>query len=111
VAMGKPVLDAVVIVCVVSAYCGAVGAGVGAAIRNQLVAIIGVICWHVLVEQLLGGLVHVTRKWLPFLGTQGALSQRENEFLRPAQGVLLMLVYLGAALAIGMIVTSRRDVV
>jgi ABC-2 type transport system permease protein len=110
IALGRPVLDAVLIVCVIAAYCGAVGAGVGAAIRSQLVAIIGVLCWHVIVEQLVGGLFHQTSKWMPFLGTEGALTQRADGMLKPAQGVMMMIAYTTLALVIGIVVTSRRDV-
>jgi ABC-2 type transport system permease protein len=109
--LGRPVVDGVLVVCAIGAYCGAIGAGVGAAIRSQLVAIIGVLSWHLIAEALIGSLVHPVRRWLPFLGTQGALTQSQSGMLRPIQGVALMVVYLGLALAVGVVVTARRDVV
>jgi hypothetical protein len=110
VPMGRPVVDAVLIVCVLAAYSAAVGAGIGAAIRSQLVAIIGVLTWHILVEQLVGGLFSQTSKWMPWLGSQGALTQQASGMLKPVQGVILMIFYTALALAVGLVVTSRRDV-
>jgi hypothetical protein len=74
------------------------------------VAVLGVLAWSVIVEPLLGGLVSVTQKWLPFTGAQASIAQQTPGLLRPLPGAVLLVAYLAAAIAAGTIVTMRRDV-
>ena len=110
IALGRPVVDAVLVVCVIGAYSAAIGAGVGAAIRSQLVAILSVLAWSLVAEPLVGSLIHPVRKWLPVEGAHGALTQEMPGLLSPSGGGALMVAYVLIALAVGILVTRRRDV-
>ena len=110
IALGRPVVDAVLVVCVIGAYSAAIGAGVGAAIRSQLVAILSVLAWSLVAEPLVGGLIHPVQKWLPVEGSHGALTQEMPGFLAPSGGAALMVAYVLLGLGVGIFVTRRRDV-
>lgn len=109
-AFGSSVLLAVLVVGAMGASSGAIGAGIGAAIRSQLVAILGLLGWGLVVEQLIGGLLPDWRKWLPFLGAQASLAQQDPTLLRPVPGGLLLIGYVVLALVIGVFVTRERDI-
>ncbi|MET0801797.1 MAG: ABC transporter permease subunit [Actinomycetota bacterium] len=92
------------------AFSGAMGAAVGAALRSQLIAIIGVLGWALVVEPLIGGLVPDALRWLPFSGVGSSLGQQSPDLFSPAVGAALMAAYVGAATATGVVLTLRRDV-
>ena len=108
--MGASVALAVGAVGVTCAYSGAVGAAAGAALRSQLIAIIGVLGWSLVVEPLVSALVPDATRWLPFTGVGSSLGQQAPGLFSPGIGALLMIVYVGAALAVGLAVTLGRDV-
>jgi ABC-2 type transport system permease protein len=110
VPLGTSLALAVGAVGISCAFSGAMGAAVGAALRSQLIAIIGVLGWSLVVEPLIGGLVPDALRWLPFSGVGSSLDQQTPDLFGPAVGAALMVVYLGAAVAIGLAFTLRRDV-
>ncbi|MGZ8630428.1 MAG: hypothetical protein ACXWZF_05610 [Actinomycetota bacterium] len=110
VPLGASVALAVGAVGVSSAFSGAIGAAAGAALRSQLIAILGVLGWSLVVEPLIGALLPDTIRWLPFTGVASSLGQQTPDLLSPGVGALLMIVYVGIALAVGLAVTLRRDV-
>ena len=79
------------------------GVAVGAVLRNQVAAIVGLLVWVLVVESILSSLIPVTAKWLPFSGAAGAFSSQASDrlFARPEAG-LLMAAYgvLGWAAAV-----------
>jgi hypothetical protein len=87
-----------------------VGAAAGAALRSQLTAIVGVLGWSVVAEPLIGALVPDVTKWLPFTGVGSSLGQQTPDLFSPGVGFLLMIAYVGVALAVGLAVTLSRDV-
>lgn len=107
---GMPVLIAVLAIGAMGASSGAIGAGIGAAIRSQLVAILGLLGWALVVEQLIGGLLPETRKWLPFVGAQGSLGQQTPGLLAPLPGGLLLIGYVVLAVLVGVAFTRPRDI-
>ncbi len=94
----------------VSVLWGALGAGVGAAVRNQVGAIVGLLVWSLLVESILFALVPSVGRYLP--GEAGdALAQVERQHLLGVlPGSLVLLGYVAAAAVLGAVVTARRDV-
>lgn len=105
------VLVAVAAVGAGGAFSGAMGAAAGAALRSQLVAILGVLGWALVVESLVGAIVPSAVKWFPFSGLTTALTQTGTaELFSPPVAGLLMALYLAAALAVGVAVTTHRDV-
>lgn len=97
-------------VCALGAYAGAMGVGIGTAVRSQLVAILGVLGFRLVLEPIVGSLFHVVRDVTPFAGTEDALMQSRPEAMRPAAAILVMVVYAASAVLIGIWLEQRRDV-
>lgn len=85
------------------------GVGIGAAIPNQLGAVLAAVGWVMLIEQLFGGLFPEMAQWLPFAGAGAAITGQHPQ-LGSAGGVGLFLAYLLAVVALGIQVTRRRDI-
>jgi ABC-2 type transport system permease protein len=99
---------------VAAALFAALGVGVGAVVRNQVGAVVGLCVWLLLIETTLIGNVPSAGKFAPG-ASAGALAgaiqtQSASKLLAPALGALLLAAYAAAASAAGVIVTERRDV-
>jgi ABC-2 type transport system permease protein len=89
---------------------GAFALAIGAIVRNQVGAIVGLLIWSLLVESILFALVPSVGRYLP-----GRASSVLTEIGTPHQlpvtaGVLLFLGYVAVAAVAGAAVTARRDV-
>ena len=93
-----------------AAFSAAMGAAVGAALRNQLLAILAVLGWALVVEGVVGAIVPATVRWFPFSGLTGSLTQTGGDLFAPLTAGVLMIGYVGVAVAIGVAFTLRRDV-
>ena len=107
---GATVLTGVLLAPVATGLAASLGVGIGALITNQLGAVLAAVGWVMVVEQLFSGLFPEVAGWLPFSGGAAAIAGG-HEVLTPAGGVALLLVYVLAAMVLGMVATSRRDVV
>jgi ABC-type transport system involved in multi-copper enzyme maturation permease subunit len=97
-----------------AALWAAIGTGVGAIVRNQVGAVVGLCVWLLLLETSLIGAAPSAAKYAPG-ASAGALAgaiqtQSATNLLAPALGALLLLAYAAAATAAGSITTTRRDV-
>jgi ABC-2 type transport system permease protein len=96
-----------------AALWAAIGVSVGALVRNQVPALIGLCAWLLFVEGLLagdvGGLGDVGR-FLPGAAAAAISGQDPGTLLVPAVGLVLLASYAAAAALAGALVTSRRDV-
>jgi hypothetical protein len=90
---------------------GAIGVGVGALVRDQVPALIGISAWLLFVEGLFGGNLADLSKFAP--GTLGmAVSGQEPDILlAPGISLLLLFIYAAVVALAGSIATTRRDVV
>jgi ABC-type transport system involved in multi-copper enzyme maturation permease subunit len=90
------------------------GLGVGAVIRQQVGAVIGLCVWLLLVETTLIGNVPSAGKYAPGAAAgaiAGAIqTQSASKLDTPAVGVLLLVAYAAIAAAAGNALTARRDV-
>jgi hypothetical protein len=91
-----------------------IAVGVGAIVRNQVGAVVGLCVWLLLIETTLIGNVPGAGKFVPGAGA-GALAgaiqtQSASKLLTPALGALLLAAYAGVATALGLITTERRDI-
>jgi ABC-2 type transport system permease protein len=86
----------------------AAGVGVGAIVRNQVGAVVGLCAWMFLVESVSEGFVPGFARLLPG-GTGLALAGNSDE-VSAAVAALLLFLYVGAASAAGWRATLRRDV-
>jgi ABC-2 type transport system permease protein len=96
-----------------AALWAAIGVGVGAVVRNQVPALIGLCVWLLFVETLLLGdvanLSDVAR-FLPGAAAQGLSGQDPGTLLAPAAALALLPLYTAAAVIVGSRATTRRDV-
>lgn len=107
-----PVLPGMVLVFALFAI---LGVGVGSVLTNQVAAIVVVLGWFLILENILVGLVHSAYRWVPTGAASAASSVsrgRAGEFglFDWWQGALLMLGYGLAFAAIGSVALTRRDI-
>ncbi|MFL5963459.1 MAG: ABC transporter permease [Gaiellaceae bacterium] len=99
---------------VAAALWGPIGVGLGALLRNQVAALVGLFAWLLFVEGLLFGLLPTAGRFLPGIAgaaIAGATTTGEvRPLLAPAIGALLLAVYVAATATAGWIATNRRDV-
>jgi ABC-2 type transport system permease protein len=91
-----------------AALWAAAGVGVGALIRNQIGAVVGLCAWMFVVESVSEGFVPGAARLMPG-GTGLALAGNSDE-LSAAVGALLLVLYAAALAAAGWLATLRRDV-
>ena len=88
----------------------ALGVGLGAVVRNQVFAVIGLIVWAMVIDNLLRGLVSSIGGYTP-VGASAALVADPTSYVLPAAaGALLLLTYVAAFVAAGAFLVARRDV-
>ena len=89
------------------------GVAVGALVRNQIAAVLGVIVWVVLVEALLVALLPKVGKWLPGGALNGILQTtgiNNATYLPVWAGSLILIGYTVVLGALAAATTQRRDV-
>jgi ABC-2 type transport system permease protein len=91
-----------------AAFWAAVGVGVGALVRNQVGALVGLCAWMFLVESVTEGFVPDAARLLP--GGAGLSLAGNSDELPAAVGALLLVLYAAGASAAGWLATLRRDV-
>jgi ABC-2 type transport system permease protein len=86
------------------------GVGLGAIVKNQVFAVVGLIVWTLVVENILYGVVPAVGRFTLF-GVSDALTAGVLEHvLPPLVGGLLLLGYVAAFVAVGAVLVARRDV-
>ncbi len=94
---------------------GVIGVAVGALIRNQVAAVVGVLVWLLAVEQVVLVALPTVGRWLPG-GATNALLQLgpaiglDEKLLSPAAGGLVLVGYTAVAVTLALVVEPRRDV-
>jgi ABC-2 type transport system permease protein len=90
-----------------------IGVGIGALVRNQVPALVGLCAWLLFVEGLLadatGGLGEVGR-YLPGAAAAAISGQGPEKLLAPAVGLVLLVSYAAVTTLAGAVASSRRDV-
>jgi hypothetical protein len=96
-----------------TALWAAIGVGVGALVRNQVPALIGICAWLLFVENLLvgdiAGVGNVGRL-LPSAAGKAISGQDPDTLLAPGVGLVLLALYAATVAVAGSLATSRRDV-
>jgi ABC-2 type transport system permease protein len=81
----------------VAAAFGALGVGIGAVTRNQVVSIVGTMAWLVVVEQILFSMSSRVFRWLPGMASL-SLRRMPADDLLPARSAAVVLIAVVAAL-------------
>jgi ABC-type transport system involved in multi-copper enzyme maturation permease subunit len=92
----------------------AIGLGVGAIVRQQVGAVVGLCVWLLLIETTLIANIPSTGKYAPGAAA-GAIAgavqtQSPTKLVAPALGVLLLAGYAAITAGVGALLTNRRDV-
>jgi hypothetical protein len=88
----------------------AIGVGLGALVRNQVLAVIGLIVWAMVVDNLLRALVPAIGGYTPGGASAAVIADPAEHVLGAAAGGLLLLAYVAAFVAGGAFLVARRDV-
>jgi len=91
-----------------AALWAAAGAGIGALVRNQVGALLGLCTWMFLVETTAESFVPGAARFLP--GSAGNALAGNSDELSAAVAALLLILYAAAAAAAGWRATLRRDI-
>ncbi len=97
-----------------AALWAAIGVGLGAVVRNQVPALVGICAWLLFVESLLVGDlgdVDDVGRLLPGAAGRAISGQDPDTLLAPGVGLVLLALYAAAAAVAGRLTTSRRDCV
>lgn len=95
---------------VLTAAWAALGVGFGALVRNQVFAVIGLIVWSMVVDNLLRGLVPSIGGYTPVGASAAIIADPTDYVLSAAAGGLLLLGYVAAFVAAGAVLVTHRDV-
>jgi len=88
----------------------AIGLGVGAVVRNQVFAVIGLIIWAMVIDNLLRALVPSIGGYTPVGASAAIISDPADYVLSAPVGGLLLLAYVCVLVAAGAAFVDRRDV-
>jgi ABC-2 type transport system permease protein len=91
-----------------AALWAASGVGIGALVRNQVAALVGLCAWMFLVESVSESFVPDVGRLMP--GGAGLALAGNTDELSAAVGGLLLVLYAAAVSAAGWVTTLRRDV-
>jgi ABC-type transport system involved in multi-copper enzyme maturation permease subunit len=95
-------------------FFAAIGLGVGATVRQQVGAVVGLSIWLILIETTLIGNVPSAGKFAPGAAAgaiAGAIqTQSASKLVAPGVGVLLLAAYIAVAATTAVVLTDRRDV-
>ncbi|MBO0714048.1 MAG: hypothetical protein J2P59_04795 [Acidimicrobiales bacterium] len=89
---------------------GAIGVGVGAVIRNQVGAVIGLLAWVFVVENLVFGFVPSVGRFGPARAQDALVGLTTKHLLHPAGGGAVLLGWTVALALGGLLLTAWRDV-
>jgi ABC-2 type transport system permease protein len=93
-----------------AAIYGALGVSVGALVRSQVAAIVGVLAWLMVGEQLVVNLVKDLGRWLPGAAAEAFGRAPASGLLSMRTGGLALAAYVLALAALAVRSTMRRDV-
>jgi ABC-2 type transport system permease protein len=89
---------------------GAIGAGVGAIIHNQVGAVITLLAWGLVVDPLVFGLVPSVGRFLPSHASDALMGLGAQQLLSPGAGAIILIAWAGALGALGTALSVGRDI-
>jgi ABC-2 type transport system permease protein len=88
----------------------AIGVGLGALVRNQVFAVIGLIVWAMVIDNLLVNLVPGIGSYTPGAASAALVADPADYVLTAPAGGLLLLCYVTVFVTAGALLVARRDV-
>jgi hypothetical protein len=93
-----------------AALMAALGVGVGAVARNQVLAVIGVIVWFMVVENVVVSAWPQVGKFFPLAAGDAMTGINADQLLPASQGALVLVGYVLVSFVAALAVTQRMDV-
>ena len=93
-----------------AALMAALGVGVGAIARNQVLAVIGVVVWFMVVENVMVGVWPQIGKFFPLAAGDAMTGINSDQLLTASQGALVLVGYVLISFLAALAVTQRMDV-
>ena len=94
-----------------AALLGALGVGIGGLVRNQVVAIVGVLVLGLMVEPTVLALEPDVGRFGPTIGAPNGIQEVDEEMLAPGVALLVMLGWIAAFFAAAGALLKQRDLV
>jgi ABC-type transport system involved in multi-copper enzyme maturation permease subunit len=95
---------------VMTALWAELGVGLGAVVKNQVFAVVGLLVWTLIVDGLLRAVVPDVGRYTPIAASDSLAAGVSDYLLSPVGGLLLLLGYVAAFVAAGAVLIARRDV-
>jgi ABC-2 type transport system permease protein len=95
---------------VMTAAWAAIGVGLGAVVRNQVLAVIGLIVWAMIIDNLLVNLVPRIGGYTPVGSSAALVADPADYALSAPAGAVVLMAYVLALVAAGVVLVARRDV-
>jgi ABC-2 type transport system permease protein len=93
-----------------AALWGAFGAGLRAIIHNQVGAIITLLAWGLVVDNLLFGVVPSVGRFMPDRASDALMGLRVHHLVSPGAGAILLIGWAGALAVVGIALSVRQDI-
>jgi ABC-2 type transport system permease protein len=93
-----------------TALWGAIGVAVGAIVRNQVAAVVGLFAWTLVVENLLIGLVPAVGRYGPVQAAQALGGSSAPHALSAAAGGGVLVGWVATLSVVALALTARRDI-
>jgi hypothetical protein len=93
-----------------AALWGAIGAGLGAIIHNQIGAVITLLAWGLVVDDLLFGLAPSVGRFTPTRASDALMGLRVDHLLSPGAGAITLIAWAGALMVAGITLSARQDI-
>jgi len=89
---------------------GAIGAGLGAIIHNQVGGVIALLAWGLVVDNLLFGLVPSVGRFAPGRAQDAMMGLRVHHLVSPGAGAITLIAWAGALGVLGVALSVRQDI-
>jgi ABC-2 type transport system permease protein len=89
---------------------GSIGTGIGAIIHNQVGAVITLLAWGLVVDNLLFGLAPSVGRFMPTRAADAMMGLKVQNLLSPGAGAVILIGWAAALAAVGIALTARRDI-
>jgi ABC-2 type transport system permease protein len=93
-----------------AALWGAIGAGLGAIIHNQVGAVLTLLAWGLVVDNLLFGLAPSVGRFMPDRASDALIGLRVQHLLSPGAGAITLIAWAVVLGIIGIALSLRQDI-
>ena len=93
-----------------AALWGAIGAGLGAIIHNQVGGVIALLAWGLVDDDLLFGLAPSVGRFMPDRASDALMGLRVHHLLSPGVGGIMLMAWAGILAVVGIALSVRPDI-